>query len=288
MKNYKYELEKGSKHVTCPNCRRKTFKCYVSVSDGKTRADETKYGRCERINACAYQQYPPSEESDYQEWTPIEYIPEPKREPDFIPRGTVEKTFSQFNNNTFMIYLREMFGTDKALELQSTYNIGTASNHGTIYWQQDKDGNFRTGKIMYYGKDGRRLKNKNSWYLHKRVNPDFELEQVFFGEHLISEDRPIALVESERSAVLMSVFMPDYIWLASGGSQMLNNDRLSRLPRLDLVCADNGEFESWQRATKHFNRQMDVSVDRAVAEGILKIGDDILDLYLLNSLAETV
>ena len=28
---YNYELQKGSKHIICPNCRKKTFKPYVEA-----------------------------------------------------------------------------------------------------------------------------------------------------------------------------------------------------------------------------------------------------------------
>ena len=78
----------------------------------------------------------------------------------------------------------------------------------------------------------------------------------------------------------MSVFMPEYTWVASGGSEMLNLKRLNELPRLDLVCPDNGQFEKWEQKTRIFtNRQMDLSVDRAVESGLINEGDDILDLW---------
>ena len=283
MSKYNWQLQKGSKHTLCPNCRRKTFKLYVSVKDGKTLAGEN-YGRCERINSCSYLMYPPSDESQYEQWVQPDPQPIETIEPDFIPRGTVESTFKNFEQNIFMQFLRKTFGSDKAIELQSDYNIGTAKGNGTIFWQQDKEGRFRTGKVMYYGQDGRRLKNKNSWYLHKRVNPDFELQQVFFGEHLVSDEKPIALCESEKTAILMSMFKPDMTWLAAGGSQMLNIQRLSRLPRVDYVYADQGCFNLWERAVKSIfpNAKMDMRVEKAYMNGIIESGDDILDLEMIE------
>ena len=61
---------------------------------------------------------------------------------------------------------------------------------------------------------------------------------------------------------------------------MINDERLFELPRLDKVFADNGQFEKWERKTRAFEPEMDISVDEAVNNGILKEGDDILDLYL--------
>ena len=79
------------------------------------------------------------------------------------------------------------------------------------------------------------------------------------------------------------MFEPKYTWLAAGGSEMLNAYRLDRLPRLDLVCPDNGQFEKWKEKTKMFiGRQMDITVNRAVKEGLLNKGADIADLKLIE------
>ena len=280
--NYKYELQKGSKHILCPNCRRKTFKPYVEVGTNNV-ANAERYGRCERINSCGLLMYPPSEESDYVQWVQPEPKPFERIEPDFVPRGTMERTFRNYEHNVFVQYLRKMFGADKTLDLIADYNIGTAKGGGAIFWQVDRNNNVRTGKIIYYGENGKRLKDKNSWYLHNRVKPDFQLEQVLFGIHLTSKDKPVALIESEKSSIMMAAYYPDITFVASGGSNMLSIERLSMLPRLDYVYADNGMFDDWKERTKHFdNRVMNITVDKAVNDGTLEAGSDILDLELLE------
>ena len=81
----------------------------------------------------------------------------------------------------------------------------------------------------------------------------------------------------------MSVFESEYTWLASGGANMLNSYRLLRLPSLDLVCPDQGEFDNWKDKTKSFfNRQMDGRVEKAFREGKVSKGADILDLILIE------
>lgn len=281
MKNYKYELMKGSKHIICPKCGKKTFKPFVLASDGKTIVDAERFGRCERVNSCSYFRYPDGDDK-YDYVTPtIQQIQ--KIVPDFVPSEFVEKTFCKFKENVFFMYLVEVFGMNEAYRHQEMYNIGTAKGGGTIFWQQDKEGNFRTGKVMYYNTDGHRKKDRSSWYVHKQVREDFKLQQVFFGEHLVTEDKPIAICESEKTAIMMSVFRTEFTWIAAGGSEMLNDYRLGRLPRLDIVFPDNGQFKKWQEKTKIFSgRQIDTSVDKAVKEGRLKAGDDILDLELLE------
>lgn len=280
--NYKYELMKGSKHIICPNCGKKTFKPYVFAGTN-TIVDAERYGRCERENNCGYFSYPKGDDKYYYDYKVQQPQPQPKIVPDFVPKEFIEKTFCRFKENIFFMYLLKLFGANEAYRLQELYNIGTAKDGGTIFWQQDKEGKFRTGKVMYYNNDGHRKKDRKSWYVHNKVKDNFVLQQVFFGEHLVTEDKPIALCESEKTAIMMSVFRPEFTWLASGGSEMLNYSRLERLPRLDMVFPDNGQFKKWQEKTeRHEGRQMDTSVDQAVKEGRLKAGADILDLELLE------
>ena len=80
---------------------------------------------------------------------------------------------------------------------------------------------------------------------------------------------------------MMSVYQPEFVWLASGGSEMLSPLRLAELKRLDKVFADNGQFDKWREKTRNYERQMDVTVDRAVTDGLLEKGSDILDLVLI-------
>jgi hypothetical protein len=60
--------------------------------------------------------------------------------------------------------------------------------------------------------------NHVNW-LHKAFKePEFNLSQCLFGLHRITEDyqKTIAIVESEKTAIVMSILLPHYIWLATG------------------------------------------------------------------------
>ena len=286
---FRYSLEKGSKHIICPNCGKKTFKPYVDSVTGEV-VNPTKYGRCEKINACRYHQYPQLEaweKDDLNNWTPPP--PQPPKPLDYVSKDIVSSTFNQYKTNVFYMWLVKLFGAEVADNLRTDYNIGTAKGNGTIFWQEDRKSNVRTGKVMYYHSNGKRIKERNSWFLHSKIKEDFNYRQCFFGLHLTTPDKPVALCESEKTAILMSVFMPEYTWVASGGSEMLNLQRLNELPRLDMVFPDNGQFEKWDQKTRIFtNRQMDLSVDRAVENGLISKGDDILDLWFASKEQEVI
>ena len=142
MKNYKYELMKGSKHIVRPKCGKKTFKPFV-ITGTNVVVDAERYGRCERVNSCGYFRYPNGDDKYDYDYTQPTRQPIQKIVPDFVPSEFVEKTFCRFKENVFFMYLVEMFGMNEAYRLQELYNIGTAKNGGTIFWQQDKEGNLR-------------------------------------------------------------------------------------------------------------------------------------------------
>ena len=278
-RQYKYSLMGGSKKFFCPNCKKKTFVPYVRTGTNDI-VDIDKYGRCDRESSCRYHLYPKLEKNDISSSRYAPPAPEDIKPLDFVNKDLMQATFNEFKSNVFFMYLVKLFGIEKAYQLQEDYNIGTAKGGGTIFWQQDSDQNIRTGKVMYYNSNGRRNKDRMGWFVHKKISKDFNYRQCFFGLHLTTPDKPVALCESEKTAIIMSVFEPQYTWIASGGSEMLNTERLLELPRLDKVFADNGQLEKWERKTRMFEPEMDISVDEAVNIGILKEGDDILDLYL--------
>ena len=278
--DYRFHLRKGGKKLICPACgdKRKTFVPYVDVNNNIV--DISKYGRCERINSCGYSQYPKTKGNEWERRVimPKQQLPKPL---DFVDKSIVERTFNNFRDNVFFMYLVKTFGRDVAFDLQAKYNIGTASGGGTIFWQQDRNGRFRTGKVIYYNGNGKRNHDRKSWFVHSKISPDFVYQQCFFGLHLTDSEKPVALCESEKTAIMMSVFSPEFTWIASGGSEMLGTIRIAELPRLDKAFADNGQFAKWEEKTRNFaGRQMDISVDRAVADGIITPGSDVLDLVL--------
>lgn len=82
---------------------------------------------------------------------------------------------------------------------------------------------------------------------------DFNLVQCLFGEHLLRmyPDKVVALVESEKSALIASGVYPDYIWLATGGKSQLSIDKLKVLQgRTVIMFPDVDGFEKWKDKVK--------------------------------------
>jgi len=135
------------------------------------------------------------------------------------------------------------------------YRLGASRDGGVIFWQIDEFDQLRDGKIMHYRTDCHRDHDrKPTWtaYLlrkHGQLPEDWNTDHCLFGLHLIQtpsyspclggekksslnrEDLggSIAIVEAEKTAVIMSEVKPDYVWLATGGKTELNVAKLRPL-----------------------------------------------------------
>lgn len=261
-----YQLEPykgGSTRHQCPQCG--THKSFVRYIDEAGNYLAENVGRCNRESSCGYHYTPKQYFADNptdRERTPIKRSsnvqPQPQPQVDYIPKEWVHKFFS--SNNTFVAFLLCYYSEGAIRAAMQRYALGSTKNLEVIYWQIDQQRNARTGKIMAYDETGHRTSNVN-WVhsMMKRkglLREDFHLQQCLFGEHLLSldenKDKPIALVESEKSAVICSIEFPQYIWLATGGKSQLNARAEAIKGRKVVAFPDADAVEEWQEATKKY------------------------------------
>lgn len=105
----------------------------------------------------------------------------------------------------------------------------------------------------------------------KKPSKAFNKSICLFGEHLL-RDRPgvpVAIVESEKIAIIMSVFSPNYIWLAVGGSGWLNVEKCKVLKNRKVVLfPDLGKcFELWTEKAKEIRQALALNLN---VNGFLK------------------
>ncbi len=311
MKNYRYILEPyngiNTRH-TCPGCNhRKVFALYIDTTTGEHLPDE--YGICNRLSKCSYHLDPykdgystmifEKEKSDFKgEWTPAKHEPKPQppaKPVSFISVDLLKASLRQtaYEVNRFVKYLTELLGADIASQLVGKYFIATSKYWpgASIFWQIDIYGKVRTGKIMLYSPTtGKRVKepfNHIAW-VHKAIEqPEFELQQCFFGEHLLQDKtKPVAIVESEKTAIIASVYLPQFIWLAVGSLQNLTADKCKVLAgRSVTLYPDLNGFELWSKKANELSHIARFTVsdllERKATEAERRQGLDIAD-YLIK------
>ena len=97
------------------------------------------------------------------------------------------------------------------------------------------------------------------------------------------------LVESEKTAVIMSHFISDYIWLATGGKNgCFNRAAMQVLQGRDVtLIPDLGATEQWKAKSAMLSeicKKVSVSdiLERIATEGQRNQGLDIADFFLLS------
>lgn len=247
-----YRLEKyttpASRH-TCPNCgKKRVFTFYVN-DKGEYLPDYV--GRCDREVRCGYH----LTAKQYLEANGREYIPPviEKKElnPSYVPLDLMMKS-KRYTGNVFVEWLQKTF-RDNATVTCKKYHVGTSKywTGATIFWYVDTQEKVRSGKVMLYDDTGHRVKNPfpHVTWIHKLIDDDnFNFTGCLFGEHLLPYDnRKVAIVESEKTALIASMCEKDYLWLACGGLQMLNAERLAPLKNRNVTLfPDAGAFQKWR------------------------------------------
>lgn len=190
------------------------------------------------------------------------FTPHPPKPVSFIDPHYLQASLTRYDQNNFVLFLTKTFGKSKAMEAVKAYKIGTSKrwNGANIFWQIDESGKLRSGKIMLYDPSTGKRQPKNSWVHSVLKLEDFYLNQCLFGSHLIGTDqgKNIAIVESEKTAIIASLLLPDFIWLASGGKdglrpdkcQILNKRKVYLFPDLTKPEDKTNCFELWSKKAK--------------------------------------
>ncbi len=225
-----------------------------------------------------------------------DFVPEPVKElpVSYIKSELMQACRDKSNVNNFSTWLRLHFGNRKAAMVLSLYSVGTSKHWpgAVVFWQIDYSGRIRSGKIMLYNPEtGKRVKepyNHINW-VHKVLDlPDFNLKQCFFGEHLLKfwPDKLVAIVESEKTAIVASIFYPDQVWLASGSLVNLTAERCEVLKGREVILfPDVGAFPVWEEKAEYLNQVMPdthFAVDQSLANYTQK-GFDLCD-YIIDNL----
>ena len=219
--------------------------------------------------------------------------PEPLK-PSYHSSELQDKLINQHKSNlTFdnlTAFLLDNFSFDKVDNVISDYYL-TGTNlcwkNATMFWQIDNKEQIRGAKIMLYNEyTGKRVKipyNHINWLHNAIKKPDFNLSQCLFGLHLINEDyqKNIAIVESEKTAIIMSIFLPDFIWLATGSKSNFKYELLKPLKKRNCFAfPDKGEFTNWSNKAKELkSKGFKIEVSNVLEQTSFKNGFDLADYY---------
>lgn len=276
LKITSYVLEKYSgknSRFDCPNCQKpNTFTRYINPITKEYVSTEV--GICNRKIKCGYH-YSPKEyftQNNIPYKTiipPIDYVPEVVKPPSVMPERLLLRSKKAYAKNNFVQFLDAFVGQRHRIQAVEQYNIGTSKfwPGATVFWQVDQGSKVRTGKIILFDAEtGKRVPYHVNW-AHKFINdPDFRVSQCLFGEHLIRlfPKKPVVIVESEKSAIIASIFCPQYVWLACGGINQLSLTKCLSLKGKEIILIpDTDAYQEWKelalRLEEGLNQRIQVS-----------------------------
>ena len=263
---YQLEFKRLTGHqprkLSCPHCgKKKCFVRYVDTQNG-FRYIHDDVGKCDHQHSCGYH-YKPSDYYRDNVWAkesephPDCYC-QPKPLPPFQPLPMEYVLRSQSPRSIFWQWMvtdvaKRLGITDEQLQkVYRDYFIGATRRGNVIFWQIDQQGLVHGGHIMHYRIDGHR--NGFQGWTHipliraGLLQPNWQLYQCFFGQHLLScrPDAHVCIVESEKTALVMATYQPKYLWLATAGCGGLSHEKMECLRgRRVTLFPDSGCYDKW-------------------------------------------
>ena len=194
---------------------------------------------------------------------------------------------SRSDKNNLARWLCTQFPEEQVAEVLARYRTGSTRDGRIIYWQIDEHGQVRAGKVMAYDLDGHRMKDGkgNVCWVHSMKIDGIRFDemlapQCLFGLHLASPlplprrgdsntamqdsppweglgEAPPCLVESEKTALIMSLVCPDRVWLATGGKANFKEQMLWPLLGYEVaVYPDADALHDWAVRIAQLNREL--------------------------------
>ena len=318
MESYRYVLQRYAGQQTrhkCPQCGKpKKFTRYIDQTTGEYLNERV--GRCDRQDTCGYH-YKPKEffndrsglsqgDNVRNSYNLRRHLANPVDQHMFVHSRDEVKHFRRFSDqNNLSEYYRPIIGEKLWDGVMKRYAMGTIPDGplrgASIFWQVDRDGRIRAGKIMQYDPEtGKRVKNGKSFsWMHifnkEGSASEIGLQQCLFGEHQLKDspiDQIIAVVESEKTALLATASIPEYCWMAVGSSGQFKMNSLTPLTGRKVMAfpdlsQDGIVFRKWKDVAQQcgalFN-SIGVSdiLERRATDDQRTAGLDIADYFFIN------
>jgi hypothetical protein len=323
---YRLEPYSGpSSRTTCPNCGTpRTFTRYIDTYTGELLPAE--YGRCDREVKCGYARSPYSgaTRTGLGYSAPIKSQKSGGRQAHAntsysasvaglltIPPEVYLATVGHYQRNKFARLLQRHFGVGEAQKLCAQFQLGTSSfwDGACIFWLLDEHGRVRGGQVVEYDDDGRtvRCPERRTRPVHMALLRGYRQggqpvptwlqtyadhgakSPCLFGLPQLNHvpaDKPVAVVESAKTAILATGYMPDFVWVATMGLSNLTPDRLAPLRgRCITLYPDAGAFEKWnlkagQLRARGFRIEVSDTLEKCATAEERRMGLDIGDVLL--------
>ncbi|MFD1096244.1 DUF6371 domain-containing protein [Salegentibacter chungangensis] len=177
----------------------------------------------------------------------------------FVPEKIIWNYYRNKPENNLIRYLKRTYEHGRVQETLEKYAIGTCKAGGTVFWMINKNHQVQKCKVAFYDQNGKRTnrfkvpyKNEEGYYA------------CLFGAHLLINYNKgrytVVLVESEKTALVGDILLPQFTWLAYGGLNGLTNDKIESLKGHKILLVPDMSNQAVLVAMKQVNRMKDQGI----------------------------
>ncbi|HLO60938.1 MAG TPA: DUF6371 domain-containing protein [Bacteroidales bacterium] len=282
---YKYTLT-NARRTDCPHCgKRGKYSAYMDTMTNMLAP--LQYGMC---SSCGVYVIPPDNCMLEDEAT----VPG-RFDGLYCDADTIDwNEYRHFHNskgveNSFLLGLVQRFGVDRVKHVYDLYKLGRFDDDGIMFPYLYTDDHICSVKIMWYDGDLHRVKEgrkQHPHWLHNLVYKNdkgyvtdyrnleadddgnefvsYKLKLCLFGHNQIvnEQEKTICLVESEKTAIIMSMVFPDFIWLASGGKTLIQDYKFTfftgrRCLVFPDLSEDNNVWNYWVKKMTYYSMSLE-------------------------------
>ena len=140
-----------------------------------------------------------------------------------ITKELMQKSLCHYEHNNLVLFLNRRLGEGTMTKLMANYQIGTSKRWtgANAFWYLDEHGQPIDAHITCYDAETGQQndKSQSEWLstLKGQQNLAVEKSVLFYGLHLLKGQprSPIGLVEEEKTAIVCSHFLSQYVWLSA-------------------------------------------------------------------------
>lgn len=269
--------------MKCPKCGSTQFENYVDSYSGFCL--DYSVGRCYSPK-CGYDLSPEAYikeiTEEKKEFTIVDFLFNPKPN-NFNTINPVYLMDTIGLDSNFLVYLRSEFSADEVLKAVYDYMISATDDKKTIFWRIDRFGRILMGKSMSYKSIFSEEKTDECEFIYntpsmdwlndyglkqedldKDYNKDLEMGQCLFGEHLIRQypNKPIAIMESEFDAIILSLSVPNFNFMAIGEFENFNSKNINPFKdNLIVALPNSGNMKLWMDRANNINRDIGSNIE---------------------------
>lgn len=178
----------------------------------------------------------------------------------YIPSSVVEAA-REFDLRKCKLFnfMCSIFEPERVVETWKRYNVTTDSNGYAVFWYRDASGNYCFDKRVQYLNNGHRDKTFGGTRIYRTA--DGFTARPYFGEHLMEDGGKVYVVESEKTALMCSLYYGG-CWVATGGKNALKyvSPNMVLVPDMDAVeeWSKKGTIIEWWKYWDEVDSHSDI------------------------------